>query len=70
MVVPFAAGGGADLVARAVAGGLAKRLGQPIIVDNKPGGGATLGADAVAKPRPTATRFSTRRRGRRSRTRT
>jgi len=49
MVVPFAAGGGADLVARAVAGGLAKRLGQPIIVDNKPGGGGTLGADAVAK---------------------
>jgi len=49
MVVPFAAGGGADLVARAVAGGLAKRLGQPIVVDNKPGGGGTLGADAVAK---------------------
>ena len=49
MVVPFAAGGGADLVARAVAGGLAKRWGQPIIVDNKPGGGGTLGADAVAK---------------------
>ncbi|MET4578212.1 Bug family tripartite tricarboxylate transporter substrate binding protein [Ottowia thiooxydans] len=49
MVVPFAAGGGADIVARAVAAPLAKRLGQPIVVDNKPGGGATLGADLVAK---------------------
>ncbi|WP_028604641.1 Bug family tripartite tricarboxylate transporter substrate binding protein [Ottowia thiooxydans] len=49
MVVPFAAGGGADIVARAVAQPLSKRLGQPIVVDNKPGGGATLGADLVAK---------------------
>jgi tripartite-type tricarboxylate transporter receptor subunit TctC len=49
LVVPFAAGGGADLVARAVAAALAKRMGQPVIVDNKPGGGGTLGADSVAK---------------------
>jgi tripartite-type tricarboxylate transporter receptor subunit TctC len=49
MVVPFAAGGGADLVARSIASALAVRLGQPVIVDNKPGGGATLGADNVAK---------------------
>jgi tripartite-type tricarboxylate transporter receptor subunit TctC len=49
MVVPFAAGGGADLVARAVAAGLAKRMAQPVIVENKPGGGGTLGADSVAK---------------------
>lgn len=49
LVVPFAPGGGADIVARAVAGPLSKRLGQPIVVDNKPGGGATLGADLVAK---------------------
>ncbi|NML47610.1 tripartite tricarboxylate transporter substrate binding protein [Ramlibacter sp. G-1-2-2] len=49
LVVPFTPGGGADLVARAVAAPLAKRLGQPIVVDNKPGGGATLGADIVAK---------------------
>jgi len=52
LVVPFAAGGGADIVARAVAEPLAKRLGQPIVVDNKPGGGATLGADMVAKSAP------------------
>jgi tripartite-type tricarboxylate transporter receptor subunit TctC len=49
LVVPFAPGGGADIVARAIAAPLAKRLGQPIVVDNKPGGGATLGADLVAK---------------------
>jgi tripartite-type tricarboxylate transporter receptor subunit TctC len=49
LVVPFAPAGGADIVARAIATPLAKRLGQPVVVDNKPGGGATLGADAVAK---------------------
>jgi len=49
MVVPFAPGGGADIVARALATPLSKRMGQPVIVDNKPGGGATTGADAVAK---------------------
>ncbi len=52
MVVPFAAGGGADLVARAVATPLGKRLGQPVVVDNKPGGGAKLDADLVAKSAP------------------
>ena len=49
LVVPFAPGGGADIVARAIAAPLAKRLGQAVVVDNKPGGGATLGADIVAK---------------------
>ncbi|MDM0047113.1 tripartite tricarboxylate transporter substrate binding protein [Variovorax dokdonensis] len=49
LVVPFAPGGGADFVARAIAAPLSKRLGQPVVVDNKPGGGATLGADIVAK---------------------
>lgn len=49
LVVPFAPGGGADIVARAIAGPLGRRLGQTVVVDNKPGGGATLGADLVAK---------------------
>jgi tripartite-type tricarboxylate transporter receptor subunit TctC len=52
LVVPFAPGGGADLMARILADPLGKRLGQPIVIENKPGGGATLGADLVAKSAP------------------
>jgi len=52
LVVPFAPGGGADVMARILADPLARRLGQPIVIENKPGGGATLGADAVAKAAP------------------
>src|ERR1043166_9529603 len=52
LVVPFAPGGGADLMARILADPLAKRLGQPIMIENKPGGGSTLGADLVAKSAP------------------
>ena len=52
MVVPFAPGGGADLMARILADPLSKRLGQPIVIENKPGAGATLGADFVAKATP------------------
>jgi len=52
LIVPFAPGGGADIAARAIGEPLARRLGQPIVVDNKPGGGATLGADLVAKSMP------------------
>ena len=52
MIVPFSAGGANDLMARAAAEGASKVLGQPIIVDNKPGGGTTLGADIVAKSAP------------------
>ncbi|WP_198972798.1 Bug family tripartite tricarboxylate transporter substrate binding protein [Xylophilus sp. ASV27] len=52
LVVPFSAGGANDLLARAAADGASKALGQPIIVDNKPGAGAVLGADLVAKSAP------------------
>lgn len=52
LIVPFSAGGANDLMARAAAEGASKVLGQPIIVDNKPGGGTTLGADIVAKSAP------------------
>ncbi len=51
-IVPFAPGGANDLIARAAAEGVAKRLSQPVIIENKPGAGATLGADYVAKAKP------------------
>jgi len=50
--VPFPPGGGVDIVARAVGEKLSPRLGQPIIIENKPGGGTTIGTDAVAKSAP------------------
>ena len=49
MVAPFPAGGLVDVLARAVGDELAKSLGQPIIVENKPGAGGNIGADLVAK---------------------
>ena len=52
LVVPFAPGGAADLMARVLAEPLSKRLGQPIVIENKPGAGATIGADVVAKAAP------------------
>src|SRR3954471_3716420 len=52
LIVPFAPGGGADLMARILGEPLAKRLGQPIVIENKPGAGATIGADLAAKAAP------------------
>ena len=52
LVVPFPAGGTTDALARALGDELAKSLGQPVVVENKPGAGATLGADYVAKAAP------------------
>jgi tripartite-type tricarboxylate transporter receptor subunit TctC len=49
IVVPFPAGGSADLQSRMIADGLAKALGQPVIVDNKPGAGGNIGAAEVAR---------------------
>lgn len=48
-VVPTAAGGGSDFVVRTVAAQLAQQLGQQIFIDNRPGGGTTIGAEFVAK---------------------
>jgi tripartite-type tricarboxylate transporter receptor subunit TctC len=52
MVVPFAAGGPADVVARVVAADMSNRLGQQIIIENKTGAGGTVGTDYVAKSSP------------------
>jgi tripartite-type tricarboxylate transporter receptor subunit TctC len=49
LIVPYPAGGGADLWSRTVAGKLEKVLGQPIIFDYRPGGSTTIGADAAAR---------------------
>ena len=48
-VVPFTAGSGTDIIARTVADTMSKGLGQPIIIDNKPGAGGTIAAAQVAK---------------------
>lgn len=49
IVVPFAAGGGADALARAVGEGMSQALKVPVLVDNKPGGDATIGGVFVAR---------------------
>ncbi|CAN5399750.1 tripartite tricarboxylate transporter substrate binding protein [soil metagenome] len=52
MVIPFAAGGGTDVLGRLLAQKMSEGLGQPIIVDNKPGAGGSLGTADVAKSTP------------------
>lgn len=50
-VVPYAAGGGSDVVARVIASEMTKTLGQPIVINNKPGAGTNIGAAYAAKAR-------------------
>jgi len=52
IIVPFAAGGPADVYARFIAQRLQEALGQPFIVDDRPGAGSIIGTDAVAKSAP------------------
>ncbi|WP_175156227.1 MULTISPECIES: tripartite tricarboxylate transporter substrate binding protein [Achromobacter] len=52
LINPYAAGGPADVVARSLARALEKRLGQPVVVENKPGGGASIGTGFVARAKP------------------
>ena len=52
LIVPFPPGGTTDVVSRLVAAELTKSLGQPVVIDNKPGGGTVIGVDAAAKAAP------------------
>ena len=52
LVVPFPPGGATDLLARSIAQGIGNAFGQPIVVDNRPGAGGTLGSAEVAKAAP------------------
>jgi tripartite-type tricarboxylate transporter receptor subunit TctC len=52
MIVPFSAGGGSDPVARLLAEGLSESLGQPVLVEFRPGGSATVGTSLVAQAKP------------------
>ena len=52
IIVPFTAGSATDVVARAVAQVMSKNMGQPVVVENKPGAGGTIGAAQVAKSAP------------------
>jgi len=52
IIVPFAAGGPADIYARFIGARLTDTLGQPVVVEDRPGGGSIIGTDAVAKSAP------------------
>jgi tripartite-type tricarboxylate transporter receptor subunit TctC len=52
VVVPFNAGGATDIIARSIGEALAKRVGQPVVVDNRGGAAGILGTEAVAKAAP------------------
>lgn len=52
MVVPFPPGGTTDVLARSLAEQLSRKIKQPVIVDNRPGAGATVGAEYVARAKP------------------
>lgn len=52
IVIPLGAGGSMDVITRTIGEQLAKRLGQPVIIENRPGGGMAIGAGAVANAAP------------------
>jgi tripartite-type tricarboxylate transporter receptor subunit TctC len=52
MIVPYAPGGGTDIVGRMAAKELSDALGQPVVIENRPGGAAIVGTEAVARAKP------------------
>ena len=52
VIVPYTAGGGTDTVARAISQRLSEHWGQPVIVENRPGAGTSVGSEAAAKAPP------------------
>src|SRR4051812_14597870 len=52
IVVPFEAGGSADILARTISNKLNPAIGQPVVVENRPGAAGNIGADVVAKSKP------------------
>lgn len=52
IVVPFAPGGGTDLISRLLGDAMSRELNKPVIVENKPGAGTTIGSDEVARSKP------------------
>ena len=52
VVIPFAPGGGTDVIGRPLLAAMGQDLGQPLFIDNKPGGGTVIGSDIVAKSAP------------------
>jgi len=52
LVVPYAVGGSADVYGRVLAAKLSETMGEPFVIENRPGGGAVIGTDAVAKSAP------------------
>src|SRR5262245_28986592 len=52
VIVPFTAGSATDIMARTVARRLSEQLGQPFVVENRPGAGGTIGVGAVARAEP------------------
>jgi tripartite-type tricarboxylate transporter receptor subunit TctC len=52
LVIPFGAGGGSDIVGRILGQSLQEKLGQPVVIENRPGAGGTIGNEAIARAAP------------------
>ena len=58
VIVPFAAGGGVDIIARLMGQWLSEQLGQPFVIENRPGAGGNIGTERSSVRPPMATRSS------------